>query len=162
MATADLAERLVAAHFRRDIEQAEAVDGAGRAFDTLRIGESSPQHLIAGAYAEEMPAAAKMTGDIDVPTFGPQLGKIGDGGFRTGEDNELGIPWNRAAGPNQIETDVRLADKGIEIVEVGDAGQPGYGDLDGAAADRRSRTVQRLGVLCRQSACRRKEGDDPD
>src|SRR5215510_6198126 len=82
MASADLAECLVIGHFRRDLEQTEARNRAGRTLDALWIGNAAPQHLIARTDAEQVAAAAKVGRDIDVPPLGPQLDQVRDSRFR--------------------------------------------------------------------------------
>ena len=60
-----------------NIEQGEPLALAGRALNTVRIGNHPSQHLVAAAQSEHGTAGAGMGGDIDIPAFGAQCREIG-------------------------------------------------------------------------------------
>ena len=85
------------AHDSGDIEQAESFDGAGLAVDAVGIGNRLAEHLIAAAEPEHMTAAADVRLDVDVPALRAQKGEIADGGFATGQDDDVGVGRNGLA-----------------------------------------------------------------
>ena len=97
---------LVGGHDGRDVEQAEAIDGAGTAVDAVGIGDGLAEHLVAAAQAEHMAAAANMRQDVDVPALRAQEGEIADGGFAAGQNDDVGIGGNWLARPDEDELDL--------------------------------------------------------
>ncbi len=114
---------LVAREHRVDGEQAKAGAGARQPLDPVRIADRAAKHLIAAAQAEHAPATPHMGGQIDVPPLRPEESQIGDGRFRAGQDDEIGIRRQRLAGRHQPEIDLGLLRQGIEIIEIRDAAQ---------------------------------------
>ena len=126
-------EALLGGDLGRDVEVAEAGDGGGGALYTLGVGDLAAEHLVAGAEAEDAAAAAEVGGDVDVEAGVAQGAEVGDGGLRAGEEDEVGVAGEGGAGPDAEELDLGVGGEGVEVVEVGDAGEDGDGDADGAA-----------------------------
>ena len=101
MDAADQRGGFVAAHGGRDVEQAEAFDGAGTAVDAIGIGNALAEHLIAAAEAEHVAAAADMGLDVDIPALDAEIAEVADGGFAAGQDHHIGIAGDRFAGPHE-------------------------------------------------------------
>ena len=66
-----------------------------------RIGDGLAEHLIAAAQPEHVAAAAHMRLDVDVPALRAQEREIADGGFRAGQDDEIGVARDRLARPHE-------------------------------------------------------------
>src|SRR6185312_2442628 len=93
---------------------------AGRSLDTVGVGDTLSEHLIAAAEPKHMAAASDMGEEVDVPALLAQEVEVAAGGFRTGNDHERGIAGDRFARPHHHEVDVRFEFERIEIVEIGD------------------------------------------
>ena len=74
MNAAHRAQRLIGDHDRFDVEEVEALHGAGGAFDAIRVVDGAAEHLIATADAEYAAAAADMRAEVDVPSLCAQEG----------------------------------------------------------------------------------------
>mmetsp|Transcript_4896 Transcript_4896/g.15809 ORF Transcript_4896/g.15809 Transcript_4896/m.15809 type:complete len:370 (+) Transcript_4896:2614-3723(+) len=115
-----LAQHLVATNHRFDIQQAKPRNLARRPLNPLRVGNPAAQHLIAAAQAEHGPPPSHMGEDIDLPSFAPQKGHIGQSRLRSGQHDHRRI-GDRLARRDHHQLDTRFEAQGIEIVEIGDA-----------------------------------------
>src|SRR3546814_13673833 len=79
-----------------------------------------------------MPAPPHMGGDVDVPTLRAQELQIGNGRFSAGQDYERSAGRDRLSWGNHGEPHGWLLRQRVEIVEIGNAGQHGYGYFNGA------------------------------
>src|SRR3546814_2568701 len=73
-----------------------------------------------------------MGGDVDVPTLRAQELQIGNGRFSAGQDYERSAGRDRLSWGNHGEPHGWLLRQRVEIVEIGNAGQHGYGYFNGA------------------------------
>ena len=71
-----------------------------------------------------------MARKVDVPALGAEGGKIGDGGFRAGQEHGIG-GGERLAARDHLDADAGLKAERVEIVEVGDEGEEGDGNAEG-------------------------------
>ena len=110
----------------------------------------APHHLIAAAQAQNRAAAAPMRGDIDVESRRAQRGEIGDGRFRSGQNDQIGVAGQRRTRPHANELDRGLGVERIEIVEIGDMRQDRHGDAQLCLRFRRMALLQRQRVFRRQ------------
>jgi hypothetical protein len=95
-----------------------------------------------------------MCRDVDVPALGAQGGEVGDGRFRSRQDDEVGVAGQRPSRLNEGDRHVRLGGQRVEVVEVGDTRQPRHGDANRPGRPRRGRTIEDDRVLRRQPAGR--------
>src|SRR6185437_11490898 len=127
---------LLAREFGLDLEQAEALFDARRAFDAVRIGDAAAEHLIAGANAENAAATPRMGVQIDIPALAAQYREIGARRLGTRQDHQI-AHWQGPSRHDEIELDAAFGAQRIEIVEIGDMGEERNGDRHGAVARRR-------------------------
>ncbi len=57
--------------------------------------------------------------------------EVGDGGFRAGQEHGIGGGGKRLAARDHFEADAGLKAERVEIVEVGDEGEEGDGNVEG-------------------------------
>ena len=115
---------------RRHVEQPQPRHRPRRALDPVRIGDLAAQHLVAAADAQHVAAAAHMRGEVDVPAVGAEIGEVGAGGFRAGDQHQRRRrPGSARPGSTMSTTTPGSADKRVEVVEIGDPRQPRHGDL---------------------------------
>ena len=84
-------------------------------------------------------------------------GEIGDGRFRSGQDDQPGVARHRLVRADEDEIDAGIEPQRIEVVEVGDAGIDEDGDANAAIAACRLLVLQDHRVLGRQTMCRLEE-----
>ena len=97
--------------------------------------------------------------DIDVPALITQHGEVGNGGFGAGQQDQVGLGGDRAAGLDNVDGDVRLGGQRVEVVEIGDARQARHGDAHGPVGAA-GPLVQRHRVFRRQRSRTREPWDD--
>ncbi len=117
-----------------DVEEGEAGDLAGRAFDPGGVGDAAAEHLVAAAQPEDGAAAAGVGDDVDGEAGGAQAARSAMVDFRAGEDDEVGVGGEDGACAKAEEVDGGLGVERVEVVEVGDVGQDRDGDAEAAAA----------------------------
>ncbi len=136
---------LFAAEHRVDLEQPEPGNLLCPAFDPEWIGNCSPEHLVATAQAEDVPAVTAMRQDVDVPAFAAQKHEIGDRCLRAWYDHQRRVARYGATRPDDVDLDTRLGPQWVEIVEIGDPRQQRH-----RYADRRLPLSPSLSPLARR------------
>ena len=145
----------------RDVEVAEAGDGAGRALYALGVGDLAAEHLVAGAEAEDAAAAAEVGGDVDVEAGGAEGAEVGDGGLGAGEEDEVGVAGQGGAGPDAEEVDLRARRRGGRGRRSWRCGG-GWGRRCGWRPPVRGGGGEGEGVLGGEAAGGLEEGDEAD
>ncbi|OWK23777.1 hypothetical protein AJ87_29860 [Rhizobium yanglingense] len=137
-------------HFGLDIKQSETRCHSARPLDAERIANRAPEHLIPAADAYDAPATPDVRLQIAVPAGSAQITEVGNRRFRPGQDHQRCIARQPVSRLHEDELDIGLGTQRIEIVEIGDARQNRYGDLQrtgGAPGE----ALQHDGVLRRQA-----------
>src|ERR1700754_3643541 len=104
--------RLVVAHDGGDIEQAEALDGAGTAVEAIGVSDGSAEHLVPAAQPEHVAAAANMRVDVDIPALPAQKSQIANRGVAAGKNDDFRLGGDRLSGPHEDQLDARLHAEG--------------------------------------------------
>ena len=102
-----------------------------------------------------------MGGKIEVPALRPEIGQIGQGRLAAGQDDQIRISREGTTWGHEVQSDTRLRDQWVEIVEVGDPRQHWHHDFDLRTRWADRGRIQRDRVFGGQAASFRKKGDDP-
>ena len=106
-----------------DVEEAQPVNTSGFALEALGIVDFAAEHLVAAAKAKHAAAPSDMGLEVNVPTLCPQSGEVSHGGFGAGNDDQARIAGNRLVSPQEADRNTGFQAQGIEIIEIGNAGQ---------------------------------------
>ncbi len=120
-------------HDGRHVEEAETVNAAGGAFDAVGVLNPFSEHLVAAAETQDRAALAGVGGDVDVPALGAEVGEVGDGRLGAGDQDQVGVAGQGAAGADDVHADAGVGLQGVEVVEIGDPVEAGDGDLEAGA-----------------------------
>ena len=71
-----------------------------------------------------------MGGQINVPSLGAEMGEIGDGGFGSRDQDQIGVAGQGAACLNNLNTDLWRGRKRVKIVEIRNTVQARHSDFD--------------------------------
>ncbi len=93
----DGADCLVVGQDAVDRKEAKTRNHARGTLDAVGVGDCLPQHLVAAAKSQHMPAAPHMGRDVDVPTLLAKKSEIGDCGLGTRNDNQIRVERQRRA-----------------------------------------------------------------
>ena len=85
-----------------------------------------------------------------------------DGGFRAGQDHQVGVAGQGAAGLHELHFDGRLGHQGVQVVEVGDAREHRDRDPERGAGTSLGSAPDRHRVLRREPARGLEPGDDAE
>ena len=96
-------QALFGVHDGGHVEMSQPWDRAGRAFEPLGVGDLASQHLVPAADAKHVPAAPDMRLEVYVPSLGAEISQIGDRRLAPGDQHQIGIARQRAAGFDDLD-----------------------------------------------------------
>ncbi len=151
---------LVFRHRRLNVQQAQTLRACGAAVRACRIDDAASQHLVSAAQSEDPRTGARLGLNVDVPTLRAQHRQVAERGFRAGQDDRIRVHRDGFAWRNERDGHAGLRAQRIEVVEIRDMREHGDGDEEVASGCARGFSLQRNGVLFRQTACRRQPWND--
>src|SRR5262249_20332556 len=141
----------VAAQLGVDLKKPKTLGQPCPALYAARIANGAAQHLISAAEAKDCAAAAMMRQDVDVKAGCPQRGEAGNGGFRSGQNDQICVARKCRTRSRANELDVRLSFQRIEIIEIGDVWKYRHGYANSARGLSRAFALKVERILRRQS-----------
>ncbi|MNZ90685.1 hypothetical protein D3C78_1096540 [compost metagenome] len=120
--TRDPTQLLVRLQHGDEIEQAQAIAAAGRAFQPQRVFHPLAEHLQAATNTQHLAAVTQMPGDGLIPATGAQLRQIAAHALGTRQDDQV-RRRNRIAWADELQVDLRVQAQRVEIGMVADARQ---------------------------------------
>ena len=118
----DVAELFFQRQGRLQIEETQALAGAGRPFQALGIVDAPAQHLETAAEADDFAPIAQVAKDRRLPALLAQPGQVAADAFGAGQDDEVGrgevLAW-----PDEGQCHLGVQAQGVEVGAVTEAGQ---------------------------------------
>ena len=115
--TTHIPKLLFAFQRRFGIQKTQAGCRAAPAFETERIVNRPPQHLVAATQADEFAAVAQMAGDGLIPALSAQPVEVGTHRLGTGQDDQIGGRQG-FAGADPAEIDFGVQTQRVEVVVI--------------------------------------------
>ena len=104
------------------LQQAQPFNALRLCFDTIRVTDPLAQHLEPATDSQHMPSPAHMIIQVQIPPLLPEKLQIGAGGLGAGQNDQIGRGQGLTS-PDNADPDTGMGAQGVQIIEIGHAGQ---------------------------------------